>query len=66
MSKNAILEMISDWFGASKAYTGEYPVSLDTWSWFKNNGGFILDKLHPVTAYRVKCILSAWDRNNET
>lgn len=30
-------EMVADWFGASKAYEGRWPISVDDWSWFINN-----------------------------
>lgn len=35
MDKNAILEMIADWIGASRAYEGKWP-KLENWWWYKN------------------------------
>lgn len=54
MSENDILEMISDWFGASRAYDGKWPVN-GKWPWFDKN----FDKmvLHPDTRKRVLEIL---------
>jgi len=47
MPKDAVLEMIADWFGASRAYEGKWPVSLENWGWFQNNFDKIV--IHPDT-----------------
>jgi hypothetical protein len=54
MSEGAIREMISDWYGASRAYDGNWPVD-GKWPWFdKHFDGMIL---HPDTRKRVLEIL---------
>ena len=55
MPEGAIREMISDWFGASRAYDGKWPVN-GKWPWFDEN----FDKmvLHPDTRKRVLEILA--------
>lgn len=40
-------EMVADWFGASRAYEGQWPRSLETWKWWQNNFHHI--RLHPKT-----------------
>ena len=51
MSDGAVLEMISDWFGASRAYEGAWPW-FDEWTWYDEN--FKRMKLHPETEQKVK------------
>ncbi len=37
MSRDAVLEMIADWFGASRAYTGIWPKKGVKWVWLDDN-----------------------------
>jgi hypothetical protein len=52
MPDKYIKEMVADWFGASRAYSGKWPKSLETWEWFRANFKHI--RLHPVT--RRECL----------
>ena len=38
MSDAAINEMVADWFAASRAYGGHWPVSFDSWGWWNTSG----------------------------
>jgi hypothetical protein len=55
MDYYAVEEMVADWLGASRAYEGNWPKSLETWVWFKNN--FDKIKLHPSSRSYVLYIL---------
>lgn len=48
-------EMLADWLGASRAYEGKWPVSLESWGWWvKNFDGL---NLHPDTrAFLLKTV----------
>lgn len=48
MSKGAMLEMISDWMGAHKNYTGEH-VNLNDWGWFDRTWPKISPRMHKNT-----------------
>lgn len=47
-------EMVADWLGASRAYEGSWPVSLETWEWWQKN--FSRLNLHPETRKLVEQI----------
>jgi hypothetical protein len=51
MPKKYIKEMVADWLGATRAYVGKWPETLETWNWYKDN--FKSIKLHPDT--RKEC-----------
>lgn len=55
MPEAAIREMIADWIGASRTYTGKWPVSVADWPWFEKAWPRI--KLHPDTRWQVMEIL---------
>lgn len=57
MPEKYVREMVADWMGASRAYNGEWPESLDKWDWFKNN--FEKIKLHPDTRKKIIEILES-------
>lgn len=40
-------EMLADWLGASRAYEGKWPKSLESWNWWAKN--FAGLNLHPET-----------------
>ena len=46
MDFDSVSEMVADWIGASKAYTGKWPEE-NNWPWFEKN--FDRIKVHPVT-----------------
>jgi len=54
MSDEAILEMIADWMGASRAYAGRW-AEKGKWKWFENHWARI--RLHPETRRKVKNVL---------
>lgn len=67
MPEAACREMIADWMGASRAYSGQWPKDLDSWQWLKDNLDWnIMPKLHPETRSLVRRLLvdifgvSAW------
>lgn len=51
-----VLEMVADWMGASRAYSGKWPQSLYTWDWWQKNWSKI--ELHPSTRATVIQILN--------
>ncbi|MBU0777909.1 hypothetical protein KKF82_06605 [Patescibacteria group bacterium] len=55
MPVDAVKEMVSDWFGASRAYDGKWPKTKN-WPWFKNT--FDKIKIHPETRKYVLEILN--------
>ena len=57
MPKAAVKEMMADWMGASKAYTGKWP-EKGKWEWFDTNfEKKIKHNLHPETLELVTKIL---------
>ena len=52
MTDEAILEMLSDWIGASRAYGGKWPKKND-WPWLEQEIEDTLSHLHPDTAKKV-------------
>lgn len=56
MPNEAIKEMIADWIGASRAYTGEWP-EPGNWPWLVDNIEYILENIHSTTKNRLLKIL---------
>ena len=54
MDQEALLEMMADWFGASRSYEGKWP-DIDTWPWLNKNLPII--KLHQSTRREIDVIL---------
>jgi len=58
MPVNAMLEMLADWMGASRAYSGAWP-SHGQWPWLAQHYREIV--LHPSTraavAFRILCLM---------
>lgn len=54
MPEDAILEMVADWIGASRAYEGRWPTRRN-WPWLQSNIDKI--KLHPDTRIKLNEIL---------
>jgi hypothetical protein len=52
MPDKYILEMVADWHGASKAYSGDWGIQ----EWLNNNYQKLL--LHPTTALKLRSILN--------
>lgn len=55
MPERFVREMIADWLGASRAYSGSWPKSLETWSWFWGTRPKM--RLHSETARLVDQVL---------
>jgi len=53
----AVREMIADWIGASRAYEGKWPKSMQEWAWLQSNLTRILERVHPVTAFEIEYVL---------
>ena len=51
MPEQYVREMVADWFGASRAYEGKWPVSQGSWRWFQMK--FIGLRLHKKTRKRI-------------
>lgn len=58
MPEWAVREMVADWFGASRAYEGDWPKSVDDWGWMQANLGRIKEQMHPDTSALVDRVLS--------
>lgn len=61
MPRKYVLEMVADWFGASRAYEGVWP--WRKWLWFAKNWlgkDSIKSKLHPDTAAMVESIVGLY------
>jgi len=54
MPETYVREMVADWMGASRVYTG----SWDMTEWLSKNLPRLNDKMHPVTIYLVGEILT--------
>lgn len=52
MPETYIREMLADWAGAGRAYSGK----LDPHGWYKSNGGKIF--LHPITRARLEDLMN--------
>lgn len=58
MPEWAVREMVADWMGASRAYEGTWPTSIEAWPWFIQNWrDMCLDRLHEETRERVSLIM---------
>ena len=52
----AIMEMVADWMGASRAYSGKWP--SEEWPWWKENKNKVLASLHKNTVQLLLELLS--------
>lgn len=57
MPEWAVREMIADWMGASRAYSGKWPESLLGWEWFTKNWYGIARRMHPQTIKTVERVM---------
>jgi len=65
MPEKYVREMIADWLGASKAYSGKYPKSKEEWNWFNENyDKNIKPRLHEDADYLVKKIIYEYFNND--
>lgn len=55
--RDAMLEMVADWMGASRAYEGSWPT--EEWKWWNNSWTKVLPNLHPDTAAEVVKLVDA-------
>jgi hypothetical protein len=55
MPEPYVREMIADWFGASRAYSGAWPKSEDEWEWLNQN--YHRMNLHPTTMRLIETVL---------
>lgn len=55
MPEWAVREMVADWLGASRAYEGSWPKSIESWTWLQQN----LDKItvHSDTKKMINQVL---------
>lgn len=58
MPEKYVREMIADWLGASRAYEGRWPESLQSYSWYQKNFPSIYSKIHSETRKKVLNVLS--------
>lgn len=56
MPRDAVLEMVADWLGASKAYGEGCPLSNKTWPWLESEYHTIL--IHPRTRLVLDQVLT--------
>lgn len=56
MPQGYVREMVADWLGASRAYEGVWPTSLETWPWWQDN----FDRLRLHSDTRALCLLIVW------
>lgn len=56
MSDAAMREMVADWYGASRAYEGQWP-TRENWVWLREN--FPKVRLHPETRRKIEALLVA-------
>lgn len=55
----AVREMVADWLGATRAYSGYWPKNWQDWTWLRADlGRKILPRLHPRTRQDVLDVLS--------
>jgi hypothetical protein len=52
----AIIEMVADWFGASRNYTGNWPTA-GNWPWFYKNWPTVKERLSNNTLQKVELLL---------
>lgn len=61
MSDDAILESISDWFGASRGYDRK-PIDINNWPWLDKRLLTLTTRLHPETYIKFIAILKRLGR----
>lgn len=61
MPQEAVLEMVADWMGASRAYEGRWPTP-DNWPWLDKNLKTVLERSHFETGQRIFAVLNKWRR----
>lgn len=59
MPTDAIIEMVADWMGASRAYTGKWPTA-DNWKWFDTHWKNVSEHMSYHTRYTVEHILKIY------
>jgi len=58
MTRGAMLEMISDWMGASRAYDKENKdLDINNWPWLDKHWPKAIEHLHPDTITEVRKVL---------
>lgn len=57
MSYGAVMEMVADWIGASKAYSGQWPTA-NSWPWLDSKVDMLCKKLHITTFVFVLYLLN--------
>ncbi|MFA5572156.1 MAG: DUF5662 family protein [Candidatus Bathyarchaeia archaeon] len=57
MSEGAIMEMVADWLGAARAYTGKWPMPGEKWEWWDANWDKVRARLHVKTKDRIVDIM---------
>lgn len=58
MPEKYVREMVADWLGASRAYSGAWPESLQKWEWYQKNFFAIYSNVHADTRKKLLDILS--------
>lgn len=58
MPVQAAREMVADWIGAARAYTGNWPYLRTAWEWYRIKYPNI--KLHPKTREFTDALLEKW------
>ena len=61
MSMPAILEMVSDWMGASHAYDHK-AVDINNWPWLDEHWAAMTRRMHPGTVVMVRLVLGRMGR----
>ena len=56
MSNDAVLEMVSDWMGASHAYSGK-PIDINNWPWLDERWPRYCKTFHPKTKTKAARVL---------
>ena len=55
----AVREMVADWMGASRSYSGSWPVDWAGWVWMRENlRSKILPRVHPETRQDILDVMS--------
>jgi hypothetical protein len=61
MSKGAVLEMVSDWMGASHTYDRK-AVDVNSWPWLDSHWPDMTRRMHPSTIMAVRMVLGRMGR----
>jgi hypothetical protein len=56
MPERFVREMVADWLGASRAYSGCWPKSLEQWTWLQESRPKM--RMHPATERMVDDVLN--------